>query len=575
MTIKKINSISKNYYNHKILIIILFSILTTCMEMIGIGSVIPLLTSLSADNNIFEKVNFINFNFNFDNNNSIYFFLSIVISVFIIKNIFVYFFNLYQAKYLFSFYNFLMKEFLNIYLKQPYDFHLNRNSAILMRNIRKETSGFINGLKNILIIINETLILIAIIFFLLYFNYQITIILIALVSIVAFLFNKIISKKSIEYGKIHQFHDGKLSQTLHESFGSLKDIYLYNRSDNFLQRFIGHAEISKKVGIYTSIISSLPRHWLEIIFIISLTSIVLYSSYVLNDLNSALPLAGLFAISGIRLMPAVNKIIGSYQQINLSKASITLVYEELKLKKNILVEKTEKFNEKKNEFKSLLIKNLSFKYSNIDKFIFENVNFEIKKNSLIGFVGASGSGKTTLIDCLLGLLPPTSGKILFNNQNIYNDLKNWQSNIGYVPQNIYLMDASIQENIAIGINKRFIDIDRINLSLKLSNLDEFIKSLPDGLSTNVGEKGVKISGGQRQRIGIARALYNNPQILVLDEATNALDTATEEKFLNLINELKNQQNLTVVMITHRISTLNICNKIYKIENNQVSLVNEK
>ena len=570
MTIKKINSISKNYYNHKILIII-----TTCMEMIGIGSVIPLLTSLSADNNIFEKVNFIKFNFNFDNNNSIYFFLSIVISVFIIKNIFVYFFNLYQAKYLFSFYNFLMKEFLNIYLKQPYDFHLNRNSAILMRNIRKETSGFINGLKNILIIINESLILIAIIFFLLYFNYQITIILIALVSIVAFLFNKIISKKSIDYGKIHQFHDGKLNQTLHESFGSLKDIYLYNRSDNFLQRFIGHAEISKKVGIYTSIISSLPRHWLEIIFIISLTSIVLYSSYVLNDLNSALPLAGLFAISGIRLMPAVNKIIGSYQQINLSKASITLVYEELKLKKNILVEKTEKFNEKKNEFKSLLIKNLSFKYSNIDKFIFENVNFEIKKNSLIGFFGASGSGKTTLIDCLLGLLPPTSGKILFNNQNIYNDLKNWQSNIGYVPQNIYLMDASIQENIAIGINKRFIDIDRINLSLKLSNLDEFIKSLPDGLSTNVGEKGVKISGGQRQRIGIARALYNNPQILVLDEATNALDTATEEKFLNLINELKNQQNLTVVMITHRISTLNICNKIYKIENNQVSLVNEK
>ena len=205
-----------------------------------------------------------------------------------------------------------MKEFLNIYLKQPYDFHLNRNSAILMRNIRKETSGFINGLKNILIIINESLILIAIIFFLLYFNYQITIILIALVSIVAFLFNKIISKKSIDYGKIHQFHDGKLNQTLHESFGSLKDIYLYNRSDNFLQRFIGHAEISKKVGIYTSIISSLPRHWLEIIFIISLTSIVLYSSYVLNDLNSALPLAGLFAISGIRLMPAVNKIIGSY-----------------------------------------------------------------------------------------------------------------------------------------------------------------------------------------------------------------------------------------------------------------------
>ena len=575
MTIKKINSISKNYYNHKILIIIFFSLLTTCLEMIGIGSVIPLLASLSADNNIFEKVNFIKFNFVIDNNNSIYFFLSIVISVFIIKNIFVYFFNLYQAKYLFSFYNFLMKEFLNIYLKQPYDFHLNRNSAILMRNIRKETSGFINGLKNILIIINETLILIAIIFFLLYFNYQITIILIALVSIVALLFNKIISKKSIEYGKIHQFHDGKLNQTLHESFGSLKDIYLYNRSDNFLQRFIGHAEISKKVGIYTSIISSLPRHWLEIIFIISLTSIVLYSSYVLNDLNSALPLAGLFAISGIRLMPAVNKIIGSYQQINLSKASITLVYEELKLKKNILVDKKEKFNKNKNEFKSLLIKNLSFKYSNTDKFIFENVNFEIKKNLHIGFVGSSGYGKTTLIDCLLGLLPPTSGKILFNNQNIYNDLKNWQSNIGYVPQNIYLMDASIQENIAIGINKRFIDIDRINLSLKLSNLDEFIKGLPDGLSTNVGEKGVKISGGQRQRIGIARALYNNPQILVLDEATNALDTATEEKFLNLINELKNQQNLTVVMITHRINTLKICNKIYKIENNQVSLVDEK
>ena len=229
-----------------------------------------------------------------------------------------------------------MKEILNIYLRQPYNFHLNRNSALLMRNIRKETSGFINGLKNLLIIINESLILVAIISLLFFFNYEITFTLIVLVTLVGYIFNKIVSKKSYNYGKLHQFHDGKLNQTLHESFGSLKDIYLYDRSKNFVNRYLKHAAVSKRVGIYSAIISSLPRHWLEIIFITSLVSIVVYSHFILKDMSTVLPIAGLYAISGLRLMPAVNKIISSYQQINLSKASIELLFEELKLKKYIL-----------------------------------------------------------------------------------------------------------------------------------------------------------------------------------------------------------------------------------------------
>jgi len=574
MILKKINLISREFYRHKIFIIILLSILTTFMEMIGIGSVIPLLTTLSKNDSIFEKFNFLDFNINFEQENLIVFFLVFIVLIFLIKNIFVFFVNLFQSRYLFSFYNFLMKEFLKIYLNQPYNFHLNRNSAVLMRNIRKETGGFINALKNLLIIINESLILISIVILLLYFNYEITIILIILISVIALIFNKLVTKKSINYGQLHQFHDGKLNQTLHESFGSLKDIYLYDRSNNFVNRYMGHAEISKKVGVYSSIISSIPRHWLELVFIFSLISIVLYSYLILENIGSALPLAGLFAVSGIRLMPAVNKIISSYQQINLSKASVDLVFKELDLRENIYLE-----NDLKNDvildFKNLKINNLSFKYENTNKFIFKNVNIEIKNNSMIGFIGTSGSGKTTLIDCMLGLLSPTEGQIYFNDKNnITNNLKLWQKQISYVPQNIYLMDSSIKENIAIGINKERIDDEQIKKSIKLANLTSFIEELPEKLDTRVGEKGIKISGGQRQRIGIARALYNNPSILVLDEATNALDNDTENKFLNFIYELKQKQNLTILMITHRINTLKKCDKIFQIENNKVTLKNE-
>ena len=342
MVLEEINTISKEYKRHKIFLILIMSVLATCLEMIGIGSVIPLLSSLSNDSNLFDKFNFFSFNFQIEKEVLINYFLILFVSVFFIKNIFVYFYNLFQAKYLFSFYNYLCKEFLSIYLNQPYIFHLDKNSAILMRNIRKETGGYINGLKNLLIIINELLILVAIISLLIYFNYQLTIILIILISLIAIIFNKFISKRSIEYGQLHQFHDGKLNQTLHESFGSLKDIYLYNRSKNFIDRFIRHANVSKKVGVYSAMIGNLPRHWLEIIFILSLTSIVLYSSVVLKDLESALPLAGLFAISGIRLMPAVNKIITCYQQINLSKGSNTNINTPIIISEKIIAKNDSK-----------------------------------------------------------------------------------------------------------------------------------------------------------------------------------------------------------------------------------------
>lgn len=574
MILKKINLISKKFNRKKIIIIILLSIITTLLELVGIGSLIPLLTTLSGDTVFFKNFSFLFIQLSTNEDNIILFFLILIILIFLLKNIFVFFVNLFQAKYLFSFYNFLMKSFLDIYLKQPYSFHLNRNSAVLMRNIRKETSGFINGLKNLLIIINESLVLTALLILLFFFNYEVTITLIILVSFVGFIFNQFVSKKSYTYGKLHQFHDGKLNQTLHEGFGSLKDIYLYNRSDNFVMRYLNHSNVSKKVNIYASMIGSIPRHWLEIIFILSLISIVIYSHLILKDVGAALPLAGLYAVSGIRIMPAINKIISSYQQINLSKASIDLVFDELKLKNNIYKDSIP-ISETNNDFKQLKVKNLSFKYEGTEKYIIKNINLIINCNSIIGFVGASGSGKTTLIDCILGLLPPSEGHIYFNDINIKNNLKSWQKKIGYVPQNIYLMDATIRENIAIGIDDELIDKDKINNSIKLANLTAFIDQLPNKLDTIVGEKGVRISGGQKQRIGIARALYNNPSILVLDEATNSLDSETEEKFLNFIRELKTKKNLTILMITHRINTLKICDKVFQIQNNKLISYNEK
>ena len=274
------------------------------------------------------------------------------------------------------------------------------------------------------------------------------------------------------------------------------------------------------------------------------------------------PTIGLFAIASFRMLPSINKILVSLQNIRSTLPAVDVLSSELNNK-----DENKKSFENKKEliFKdSLALENVSFKYSDKRKFEFNKINLKIKKNKMIGLIGESGSGKSTLVDLIVGLLLPDEGSIKVDGQNINNHLDDWRSKIGYVSQTTYLMDESLEKNIAYTLNEDEIDKTRVNETIRLSELDKVLVGLPDGIKTIVGERGVQLSGGQIQRIGIARALYHNPELLIFDEATSSLDSTTEDKIINTIKNFKNIK--TIIIISHRLSAVKHCDKVYNLEN---------
>lgn len=284
-----------------------------------------------------------------------------------------------------------------------------------------------------------------------------------------------------------------------------------------------------------------------------------------TDLSQIVSILGIFLLVAFRLLPSGNRIISSIQAIRYGAPTIKLIASELCQKVIMDNESIKSKIPHANVF--IKFSDLSFKYESANKNILNKINFEINKGETIGIMGKSGSGKSTLINILLCLLKPNEGEVFFNGVSIFLNPNEWRKNIGYVPQNIFLIDDSIKKNIAFGLLDSQINDEKVFKSIKLAQLDDYINTLPDGINTNVGDRGIKISGGQRQRIGIARALYNDPDIIILDEATSALDSETENDFMDIIYEMNN--NKTIIIITHRPSTLSKANRIFEIENGRL------
>jgi len=289
-----------------------------------------------------------------------------------------------------------------------------------------------------------------------------------------------------------------------------------------------------------------------------------------RDLQSIVALLALFAAAAFRILPSLTRIMTSIQNIIFFKPAIDTIYKEFGLKSNI----ENNFKNNKNKLplaNEISLKNINFRYSDKDPILFKNINFKIKCGTTIGLIGESGAGKTTLINIILGLIRPNSGSIEIDGANIEENIKNWQNQIGYVPQDIYLSDDTIKNNIAFALPDEKINKQAVDRAVNNSKLKDLIESLSKGIETKIGEFGDRISGGQRQRIAIARALYTNPKVLILDEFTNSLDLNTEEKIINEVNSLKGEK--TIIMIAHRLSTLKHCDYIYKLDRDGISQEN--
>lgn len=457
------------------------------------------------------------------------------------------------------------------YMQKPWMFHASGSSAQLTKQVSTEATRISNGIIQPLMNLNAKLVLAFFISVSIFIYNPI----IAMAGISAFVLSYILMYKVVR--KSLAINGRRLSSVstyrfrlMNEGFGGIKDVLLLDRKYDFIDRFTQQGKLQAHAQGTNNTISLVPRFFVELLAFGAMISLVLVliKSYD-GNLGQVLPVLAIYALACFKLLPALQQIYASVTQIKGNSAAFEAVKEDLQHSQMSSKHFDQSIQPLKIKLKNKIeLKNVSFTYPNKNNYALHQVSLSIPVNHVIGIVGASGSGKSTLIDIILGLLPNQSGSIYIDNTLITKDnIRSWQNNLGFVPQSIFLSEGSIAENIAFGIPADEIDYNQVMKAISLAHLKELVEELPEGLNTKVGERGVQLSGGQRQRIGIARALYNEANVLIFDEATSALDGITEKIIMDAIHDFTGQK--TIIMIAHRLKTVQKCDTIYLMEKGKI------
>ena len=475
-----------------------------------------------------------------------------------------------QSRFVFAMQLSISRRLFEGYLRQPYTFHLQRNSAQLIRNVVNETSQFSHVVTiPALILISEGLVLLAICGLLLAIEPVGAVVVTLTIGLAGLLFYRLTSSRLLRWGQSRQHHEGLRIQHLQQGLGGVKDVKLLGREALFLSRFVTHDTAVARVAERYLTLQQLPRLWLELLGVAGLAALILVMLYRGRDVSTLAPVLGVFAAAAFRLMPSVTKVLTAIQNLRYAQPVIDTLNGELSMLHETADSQP---GAKLSLHRSLRMENITYRYPDAQRAALERVSLEIRPGSSVGFVGGSGAGKSTLIDVLLGLLTPGEGRVLVDDVDIHDNLRGWQNQIGYVPQNIYLTDDTLRGNVAFGVAPEQIDDAAVRRALRAAQLEEFVQQLSDGLETMVGERGVRLSGGQRQRIGIARALYHDPSILVLDEATSSLDTVTERGVMEAVSALRGAK--TVLIVAHRLSTVESCDMVVRLSHGSVTQIGD-
>tara|TARA_B110000116_G_scaffold254078_1_gene251311 strand:- start:4484 stop:6223 length:1740 start_codon:yes stop_codon:yes gene_type:complete len=569
--IKKINFLlnkSQKKYLIKLSVLLIFGMI---LEIFGLGIIVPLLSSildpefidgirdLSIINQFFEDIT---------HNQIIYLFLLTIIVIYVTKTFLLILITFKQNSFTTNLAAELTLGLYSLYISQPYSFHLNRNSATLIKNIQTEINLFRSFCMSFITSIVESALLISIIGTLIYIEPIGAISVAIFFSTFSFIIFKITKNKLKLWGDIREGLDEKINLNIFEGIGGIKDLMILGRTDFYKKKLSLNSFFMARIKRNHLTISQIPRYSLELISVLGLIIFIFSMLYFEKEINEVIVILGVFVAATFRIIPSFNKVIASLQNMKYFTSSVELIFNEFKKLK--ISQELSKINKYISFTSKIEIKNLKFSYSNESEEVLKNINLTISKGEFIGIIGQSGSGKSTLVDLIMGLLTPSKGSINFDDININSNKSSWQKIIGYVPQSIFLVDDSILNNIAFGIPNNEINLSKINQAIKDSQLENYIDGLEKGLDTKAGERGVQISGGQLQRIGIARALYDNPEILILDESTASLDSKTESGVMNSIRKLKGSK--TILMISHRITSLKDCDHIYEIKNGEIGKI---
>ena len=577
-TIKKLNYIFGKKQKWETVWLVLMIIIGTALELLGVSTIQPLINAFVEPeklmkNNFFamlyEQMNLYNMT------QMILLIIAALIILYIVKNIYLVFMYKCQYKYIYSNMRILSTKMMRSYLSRSYSYHTSKSTAELLRNINQDTADFFGVIQAVVQLVTEGLVVIALAVYLFIKDKSITIAVGLMLAIFIFIFIKIYKRNLLKMGQKNRYYEAQVTKWVQQAFGGIKEVKVMNKEDFFYDKYdeAFQGRVHSEYIYHTMI--AIPKPLIEAVCMVALLGATAIKLMIGIGAGYLVPTLSMFVIAAYRLLPSFNRITEYLGTIAYQKPAVSAIYDDLreidafvpdkKVDKEAVV-KPLPFE------KDIKIDNLSFNYPDSEKLVLEKISFDIKKNTSVAFIGQSGAGKTTLADIILGVLKPTGGHVIADDMDVEDHLNEWHRTIGYIPQNIYLMDDTIAANIAFGVPEDKVDKKKLERAVEKAQLRDVIAQLPEGLDTRVGERGVRFSGGQRQRIGIARALYNEPQILVLDEATSSLDNETEHAVMESIDALHGE--MTLIIIAHRLSTISNCDYVYKIGDGKAELQKE-
>ena len=575
MIYKKLKILFNKKELFKLYVILFGCLISTMFEVVGIGSV-PIFAMAITDADALSNYlpTFISSDFlsGIGSKKVVLIGASILGLVFIVKNLYLMLLFYIQGKFILDLRLSLSNKIFKYYTNLPYNEHSNLNPGIIIKEVQSDISSTFLFITSTITIIRETLILTAIFFLLIFTDPLISVFTLIVLGIPVASFYYFYRSTLKDKGRIFTNELGKKNIIIEQSLGAIKETKILNRENYFINIFSKTNANIEKIGFFSYIISVSPRLFLEVAALSSVAAVAVFLTLLERPTETIIPIVSLLAISAIRLIPGLNAITSSLTSMGFVQAPFDIIVETKKKlnlsNKKILNNNFESKSGRNKKFNNnIKFKDVSYNYAGSKKKAVNDVNIEILKGTSVGIIGRSGSGKSTLVDIILGLLKPKSGEVIIDGDNVIKEKNIWQTQIGYVPQNIYLLDDTIKNNIIFGVNEE--DIDELLFAevIEMAQLKSLVNSLPDNINSIVGNRGAKLSGGERQRIGIARALYNEPKIMVLDEATSSLDMDNENKILNEIYQ--NKKDKTLIIISHRNNTVKYCDSIYVMEDGKV------
>ncbi len=576
---RKINYIFDKKQKKDLVVLGILILLGGLFETLGVSLLVPVVTLIVEpqriqtyiDKYVFLKV--ITTALHLDTNNSLIIAMLIsLIFVFVIKNLFMTYLTYRQSHFIAYNRNEMISRVMREFLNRPYEHYLGADIPTVFRITDSDIPNVFNLMLALLSMATEIVVTACLLLVLLYVNWAMTLMIIIVVLLMTLLNSKVLKPRLNDIGQRNLKMQSRISKWRLEAIYGLKDVKVLNRQDFFIRNYHASGIVGANLSTKYAIINSTPRRLIETAFMGAIFGFIAVYIAIGKDITVLIPQLTAFAVAAMRIMPSAGRINTYLTEVAFEEPCLDYVYENL----NESMKSDKEMRAIRNKIAGPALKledkielnHITFHYPDGDSNIFSDAHMVIPKGKSIGLMGPSGAGKSTIVDILMGLLHVQAGEILCDGSNIFSNYDSWLAQIGYIPQSIYLIDESIRENIAFGIDEKEIDDERMWTVLEEAQLSDFIKSLPEGLDTKIGDRGVRLSGGQRQRIGIARALYHNPEILVFDEATSALDNETEAAVMEAINSFHGKK--TMVIIAHRLNTIENCDIIYEVKDEKIT-----